>query len=825
MQCLWCACNGGLGAARGSKHRALVLRGTTSSTATSGTVVRVPGVERRAASPTWVNCETDADRWGIGVVGEEDFGVVDVEKARVGVTRAFEIQNKAADREHHDIVLLEVSLGSEKAKAKFRSFSVLEKGPMSIPSGQPTTIHVKLCQSYIGRCYDRLEFLFEDQRLRKRFIISKALQAVIGNIDDHNQLQPKVPYVQRQNLRAGIERQPEIDVVPGELPASTKAVPYVVQLPQAPVPKNVLQAVSGGSFEKALQRVRQECVPSVLDTRTYGRHFKQLLWIEEVQMNRDIEMYDMEGTELSQHRAYLYLKVPGLAEKRPSVLVGDIILVQPHKAARGHWFQGGVHVVHRDEVGLRFHRSFPWTHGQLYNARFKLNRYPARRQQQAIGLDFAEERVLFPVESHLLSTSTSRSLIAPRPVDLRFFNQLVEANLPQARAVTSIVGQPPGSPPFILFGPPGTGKTVTMVEAIQQVLWHNRNARILACAPSNSAADLLGLGLTALPQDQLFRFYAPSRSTQSVPDSLRRYVYTRKGTEDLGKQHDARNNARSNAVVSRDLFSCPPVAVLKRFRVIVTTCVSASFAHGVGLPKGHFTHIFVDEAAQATEPEVMVPIRTMGDEKTNVVLAGDPRQLGPIVRSKIARTLELDTSYIERLMRRAMYNSASASDDAVQQFVKLVKNFRSHEAILKFSNERFYDGELQPCGRPPVINSCLESSLLPKKHFPVIFHAVAGKDDRESVSPSFFNVDEVIQIKTYVQALRADRSLRITDAEIGVITPYHAQVLKIRRALSAVADGVKVGSVEEFQGQVRMPNFPAIPSTLIFQTSRHRNVG
>jgi len=103
-------------------------------------------------------------------------------------------------------------------------------------------------------------------------------------------------------------------------------------------------------------------------------------------------------------------------------------------------------------------------------------------------------------------------------------------------------------------------------------------------------------------------------------------------------------------------FSVPPMARMKRFRVVVSTCVSASFASGIGLPRGHFSHIFVDEAGQATEPEAFVSIKTMADDRTNVILSGDPKQLGPILRSTVAEKLGLEISYLERLMIREAYN-------------------------------------------------------------------------------------------------------------------------------------------------------------------------
>jgi len=151
-------------------------------------------------------------------------------------------------------------------------------------------------------------------------------------------------------------------------------------------------------------------------------------------------------------------------------------------------------------------------------------------------------------------------------------------------------------------------------------------------------------------------------------------------------------------------------------------------------------------------------------------------------------------------MDRAAYDNQTGYGRSV---VKLIKNFRSHSAILQFPNDRFYLGDLVPCGDPAIINSYLKSQYLPSKKFPIVFHAVSGKDDREASSPSFFNIDEVLQVKSYVQKLKEDRKFRTTDKDIGIISPYHAQCLKLRSTLRSVADSIKVGSVEEFQGQER----------------------
>ncbi|KAG8791089.1 hypothetical protein FRC17_008803, partial [Serendipita sp. 399] len=247
-------------------------------------------------------------------------------------------------------------------------------------------------------------------------------------------------------------------------------------------------------------------------------------------------------------------------------------------------------------------------------------------------------------------------------------------------------------------------------------------------------------------------------------------------------------------------FYVPPVEELRKFRVVVSTCISASVPHAIGIPPGHFTHVFVDEVGQACEPEAIIAIKTLADEKTNLIISGDPKQLGPIIRSGIALQLKLGVSFLDRLTELPLYDHAANNGVTI---VKLLQNFRSHPSILHFPNERFYQNELQCKADPTVTHSLLRSDCLVKAGFPVVFHSIVGKDVREARSPSFFNVEEASLVKDYVQRLKGDQRLRLLDEHIGVISPYNAQCGKIRLLLSKFAKGVKVGSVEEFQGQER----------------------
>jgi helicase MOV-10 len=121
---------------------------------------------------------------------------------------------------------------------------------------------------------------------------------------------------------------------------------------------------------------------------------------------------------------------------------------------------------------------------------------------------------------------------------------------------------------------------VTVVEAIRQLIDTDRNARILACAPSNDAADLLALKLKDFGPRIIFRLNAPSRNYDE-----RRYEL-----DSISRQEDG-------------IYRIPPREELERFRIVVSTCLSAAVPLGIGVEPGHFSHIFLDEAAQAMEPE------------------------------------------------------------------------------------------------------------------------------------------------------------------------------------------------------------------------------
>ena len=292
-----------------------------------------------------------------------------------------------------------------------------------------------------------------------------------------------------------------------------------------------------------------------------------------------------------------------------------------------------------------------------------------------------------------------------------------------------------------------------------QVLRQYPSMKILACAPSNSAADLIAQRLSSsLSPQQMFRCNAVFRPLSTLPKGLEPYV----------RVHD-------------NHFVLPTLAELNAYRVIVSTCGNASFAYNIGMATGHFAYIFIDEAGQASEPEIMTAVKGITGPETRVVLSGDPKQLGPVIRSSVARELGLGKSYMERLMDLPVYSTPAARGRSYvapllasdlhlaltfpsnTRVIKLVKNYRSHSTILRYPNEQFYGGELEACGAPAEVDAFLGSPQLVAPHFPVVFQHVPGENEREATSPSYFNILEATEVVERVQRLLADRAHPIRE--------------------------------------------------------------
>ncbi|KAL7417001.1 P-loop containing nucleoside triphosphate hydrolase protein [Mrakia frigida] len=365
--------------------------------------------------------------------------------------------------------------------------------------------------------------------------------------------------------------------------------------------------------------------------------------------------------------------------------------------------------------------------------------------------------------------------------------------------------------PYLISGPFGTGKTKSVVEGVLQILRCQPNATILLSAPSNSAADTLALRLrrTLRPADML-RLNDRERTFAEVPDVLLPYCY-----------------------IESDHFALPPFAQLMSYRVVLCSCLDASILlqarasnedlglleasttgtihRGVSI-EPHWTHLLIDEAGQGSEPELLIPISVVlpyrgGDQppkrEPQLVLCGDPQQLGPIVTSEAARSGELDVSLLERLFEQPIYSSKSQVFP--RPFTNLVKNYRCHPALLMTPSSLFYGDTLEPAAR----NGSISWTELPNNDLPFVFFNTVGDEEMVDEHASWYNESEGERVVKIIQSLLEESSAcspPLKPSDIGVMAPFREQVWRVRAKLRKVGLGsVDVGSVEarslDYQGR------------------------
>ncbi|XP_036257025.1 RNA helicase Mov10l1 [Molothrus ater] len=557
-----------------------------------------------------------------------------------------------------------------------------------------------------------------------------------------------------------------------------------------------------------------------LNLHNYKANFSTLLWLEEIKAEMDLKDYYMTGVTLKRNGNLLVLEVPGVEEGRPRLIPGDKVILKS-QVYSDHIIEYIAYVAEicEEDVTLKVNADFERTYNlEPMDVEFVHCSIPSRRChlaiQQAVYLG---EKVLFPerlvlqspqaiktqntteycaVDDGLKQPSQQESkvkkkqnkqtkageTVALKQRDGEFFNPVL--NVQQKLAVRRILSGECRPTPYLLFGPPGTGKTVTVIEAILQIHFTLPDSRILVCAPSNAATDLICLRLhqsNLLKPGTMVRVNAAFRSTEQIDDMVKPYC---KDGDDIQKA----------------LWS----------RIVITTCSSAGLFYQTDTRLGHFTHVILDEAGQASEPESLIPIGLISEADGQIILVGDPKQLGPVIKSKLAQSFGLSVSLLERLSSRELYLRDEDAFGACGAYnplliTKLTKNYRSHSALLALPSKLFYHKELEVCADTSVVTSFLNWEKLPRKGFPLIFHGIRGSEAREGRSPSWFNPAEAVQVMMYCCQLARSEYSAVPVTDIGVIAPYRKQVEKIRFLLRSIdLEDIKVGTVEEFQGQEYM---------------------
>lgn len=329
----------------------------------------------------------------------------------------------------------------------------------------------------------------------------------------------------------------------------------------------------------------------------------------------------------------------------------------------------------------------------------------------------------------------------------------------------------------IVHGPPGTGKTTTLVEAVYETL--HRENQVLVCAQSNMAVDwiseklvdrgvsVLRIGNPSRVNDKMLSF-TYERRFESHPDypqlwSIRKairelYARSRKGAEREAVRQKI-NSLKDRATeleirINESLFS--------EARVIACTLVGSANRLLTGQK---FGTLFIDEAAQALEAACWIPIR----KADRVILAGDHCQLPPTVKAPEALRAGLGHTLMQTIVK--------SKPDTVS-LLKL--QYRMNDEIMRFSSEWFYGGMLQSA--PEVkYRSILDFDT------PIEWINTEGLDcNEEFIGENYGRINKseaelsIEQLKGYITKIGRERFLD-ERIDVGMISPYKAQVQYLRR--------------------------------------------
>lgn len=354
----------------------------------------------------------------------------------------------------------------------------------------------------------------------------------------------------------------------------------------------------------------------------------------------------------------------------------------------------------------------------------------------------------------------------------------------------------------VVHGPPGTGKTTTLVEAIFETL--RRESQVLVCAQSNMAVDwiseklvdrginVLRIGNPTRVNDKMLSF-TYERRFEAHPDYPQLWSI-RKAIRELRQQrkhadswHQKMDRLKSRAT---ELELRIRSSLFGEARVIASTLTGA--ANRV-LEGEKYSTLFIDEAAQALEAACWIAIRKAG----RVILAGDHCQLPPTVKSIMALKGGLGKTLMERIV-----------ENKPETVTLLKMQYRMNEQIMKFSSEWFYHGMVESA---PTVS---HRGIL-DYDTPMMWIDTAECDGKEEfVGENFGRINRAeaeLTLQTLQQYLEKIGKQRILEEsiDVGIISPYRAQVQLLRKELRKreffcpYRHLLTVNTVDGFQGQER----------------------
>ncbi|EDV39937.2 uncharacterized protein Dana_GF24211, isoform B [Drosophila ananassae] len=709
--------------------------------------------------------------------------------------------------------------------------SVVEPTELTeIVNGGHIPIVLEVQTKFMGEAIERYTLNFERFKVTRCFTVivceneEEALAAEKRLIAADSLTAPGRTVGQRSRFYANQVWSHKLEVVPGECIA-TKRRFVAVRLGYFEVPEKLrLLYLTTERRMEMFEAIEQQypCINEPLTIVNYIQRFSLFLHLEEIEYFISFRNYDRDRAHFQRDGEFLSLQIENLAERRPSLVVGDVVrAVNPWVetcSGDNKTFEGIIHKVLFNRVLLKFNASFQDKYnGEDYRLEFYFSRFGFRKQHYAISRIVTQlgEQFLFPKK--IQKRIHPQLEVRMEGHDMYLFDSHIpwynhSLNYIQKRAVYHILRGEAIDVPYVIFGPPGTGKTVTLVEAILQLVRNVPGARLMVGTPSNSSADLLTKRIiesNALPQGDFIRLVSQNQIEKDlIPPELMSYC----ATVDIGSMGTCSDNMM---VTESGLKLRCQMKFMGRHKVTISTCTTLGNFLQMGFPAAHFTHVLIDEAGQCTEPETMIPNVLLVKGHCQTVLAGDPHQLQAIVINRYAGDRGFAKSFLERLLecgpyKKDMQRYPKTSGYNPIVLTKLLYNYRALPSIMNIYSKLFYDDELvsmvdeedsREARQLAKLLKVFEPNVdMPKSHG-TFFYGITGENMQENDSPSWYNPGEAREVFLMTIALYR---CNVTPDQIGILTPYVKQVKTMRNMFMGTNVAMpKIGSVEEFQGQER----------------------
>ncbi|CAG99853.1 ATP-dependent 5'-3' DNA helicase HCS1 [Kluyveromyces lactis] len=515
-----------------------------------------------------------------------------------------------------------------------------------------------------------------------------------------------------------------------------------------------------------------------------------------------------------------------------SFKVGDIVLVQPSAKAKSKKdetvnLDAVVSKVSNNQIVLAVDESKDQDAVQLYSFNrlclLKTTNTITYKRMQSTMRKLAEfnsipDNILIQYMLH------ERKFIKKDPEhNVKFYNE--QLNESQRDAIQHSLSNEIS----IIHGPPGTGKTYTLVELIKQL--YDRGERILVCGPSNISVDTILERLSkVVPGDELLRIGHPSRllpqvlshsldvlskkgdSGMILKDIMKEIDDTIASVKKLKSSRDRKKGWQEVKALRKELRQREKsglINIILKSKIVVCTLHGSSsreLLSAYDLQSKLFNTLIIDEVSQSLEPQCWIPlISHLKSDMQRLIIAGDDKQLPPTIKTE-------DNDKVKRLL------STTVFDRLLQHYGNEFKyllnvQYRMNEEIMQFSSNELYDGKLkaddsvakQLLADLPGVESNDNTT------FPCIWLDTEGDDFPERSDENDNDADDKFHLvsskynenEAYLALYHVEQLIKagVTEESIGVISPYNSQVSLLKKLIHEKHQAIEISTVDGFQGR------------------------